>query len=328
MAINIKLIMIILLLSTLLGAKELEKVSLQLQWLDQFQFAGYYMAKERGFYKKAGLDVTLKKFNTKKIPVDEVLNKRATYGVGRSSLIADRSKGKEIVLLASIFQSSPLILVSTKESGIKTVKDFIGKRIMITPDVFNTVAILAMLNREGVSISDMTVQEHSFNIDDLINKKTDIYSAYTSNEPFLLEQKGVKYNIFNPKDYGFDIYDDILFTSSDELKNHKQRALNFKRASLKGWEYAFNHIDETVEIILQKYNTQNKSREALRFEAQELKKLAYYHNEKLGNIDKNKIQRIYDIYNIMGLVDSEIDIDKFIAKEDKKNTLSFTKEEQ
>ena len=206
-----KLITIILLFATLLGAKELEKVSLQLQWLDQFQFAGYYMAKERGFYKKAGLDVTLKKFNTKKIPVDEVLNKRATYGVGRSSLIIDRSKGKEIVLLASIFQSSPSVLISTKESGIKSIKDFIGKRIMITPDVLDTVAILAMGNREGVSISDMTAQEHSFNIDDLIDKKTDIYSAYISNEAFLLKQKGVKYNIFNPKDYGFDFYDDILF---------------------------------------------------------------------------------------------------------------------
>jgi len=114
-----KLITIILLFATLLGAKELEKVSLQLQWLDQFQFAGYYMAKEKGFYKKAGLDVTLKKFNNKIMPIDEVLNKKATYGVGRSSLIVDRSKGKEIVLLASIFQSSPSVLISTKDSGIK-----------------------------------------------------------------------------------------------------------------------------------------------------------------------------------------------------------------
>ena len=327
-AINIKLIILILLFSTFLGAKDLQKVSLQLQWLDQFQFAGYYMAKEKGFYKKAGLDVTLKKFNNKIIPIDEVLNKRATYGIGRSYLIVEKSKGKDIKLLASIFQSSPSVLIVTKDSGIKTVKDFIGKRIMITSDVYSTVAILAMQNREGVSISDMIVQKYSFNVDDLIDKKTDIYSAYISNEPFLLKQRGVKYNIFDPKDYGFDIYSDILFTSSDELENHKQRALNFKRASLKGWEYAFNHIDETVEIIFQKYNTQNKSKEALKFEAQELKKLAYYNNAKLGNIDKNKIQRIYDIYNIMGLVDNKIDIDKFIVKEDKKYTLSFTKEEK
>jgi len=323
-----KLILIIFLLITLLEAKELEKVSLQLQWLDQFQFAGYYMAKEKGFYKKAGLDVTLKKFNSKIMPIDEVLNKRANYGIGRSSLIAEKSKGKDIKLLASIFQSSPSVLIATKKSGIKIVKDFIGKRVMITSDVYKTVALLAMENREGVSISDMIVQEHSFNIDDLIDAKTDLMSSYISNEPFLLKQKGVKYTIFDPKNYGFDIYSDILFTSSNELKNHKQRALNFKRASLKGWEYAFNHIDETVDIILKKYNIQNKSKEALKFEAQELKKLAYYKNKKLGDIDKNKIQRIYDIYNLMGLVDAKIDIDKFIVKEDTKYTLIFTKEEK
>jgi len=323
-----KLIIIILLLSSLLGAKELEKVSLQLQWLDQFQFAGYYMAKEKGFYEEVGLVVELKKFNNKIIPIDEVLHKSATYGIGRSSLVVDKSKGKDIVLLASIFQSSPSVLIATKKSGIKNIKDFVGKRIMITSDAYSTVALVAMGNRKGVSISEMVAQEHTFNIDDLIDAKTDLYAAYLSNEPFLLKQKGVKYNIFDPKDYGFDIYSDILFTSSDEFENHKHRTLNFKRASLKGWEYAFEHIDETVELILEKYNIQNKSKEVLKFEAQELKKLAYYHNKKLGNIDKNKIQRIYDIYNIMGLVNNEIDIDKFIVKEDKKYTLSFTKEEK
>ncbi|MEA3553304.1 MAG: ABC transporter substrate-binding protein [Campylobacterota bacterium] len=99
--------------------KEFQKVSLQLQWLDQFQFAGYYVAKEKGFYKDVGLDVEIKKYKHDILTIDEVKNKKATYGIGRSSLIINKSNGAKIKLLASIFQSSPLILLTTKKSGIK-----------------------------------------------------------------------------------------------------------------------------------------------------------------------------------------------------------------
>ena len=88
-----------------LFAKE-EKISLQLQWLDQFQFAGYYIAKEKGFYKELGLDVEIKGFKKNLRVVDEVMANRVQYGVGRSSLIVEKSKGKEVIALAAIFQSS------------------------------------------------------------------------------------------------------------------------------------------------------------------------------------------------------------------------------
>ncbi|MEA3373220.1 MAG: diguanylate cyclase [Campylobacterota bacterium] len=298
-----------------LQAEKLEKVSLQLQWLDQFQFAGYYVAKEKGFYKEAGLDVELLKFDNRVNPVEAVFGKKATYGIGRSSLIIDRSEGKGIVLLASIFQSSPSILLATKDSDIKTVKDFVGKRIMMTTDAATSVALQAMLNRNGVSIDDMTRVKHSFDINDLINKKTDLMASYISNEPFLLQEKGIEYTLFDPKDYGFDFYSDILFTSDDEIKNHQQRAMRFTEASLKGWKYAFSHIDETIELILDKYNVQNKSRVALTFEADALKKLAYANGEDLGHIGKEKIEKIYDFYNVMGLLENRIDFDKFVRHE-------------
>ena len=106
----------------------LDKVSLQLMWLDQFQFAGYYMAKEKGFYRDAGLDVTIKKFQYETDVVDEVLSKRATFGVGRSSLVRLRSEGKKVFLLSAIFQSSPFMLLALKSSNINTLKERIKKR--------------------------------------------------------------------------------------------------------------------------------------------------------------------------------------------------------
>ncbi|MCK5110588.1 MAG: transporter substrate-binding domain-containing protein [Arcobacteraceae bacterium] len=296
--------------------EKLEKVSIQLQWLDQFQFAGYYIAKEKGFYKDAGFDVEIKKFAYGINTVDEVVNKKATYGTGRSSLIIDISDGTDIQLLASIFQSSPLMLLTTKHSDIKSIKDFKNKRVMHTKSTSETASLHAMMNKYGVDKKDIIMQKHSFDVNDLINKKTDLMASYISNEPYALKQKNVEPIIFHPKDYGFDFYSDILFTSGDEIKNHKERTINFVQASLKGWKYAFNNIDETVELILKKYNSQKKTKEALIYEANELKKLAYYGNEELGHIDFHKLQRIYDIYNVMGLIKNKTDLNKFIFHKD------------
>lgn len=321
MKLIINIFLLTLFLSHSLQAHNLEKVSLQLQWLDQFQFAGYYIAKEKGFYKDVGLDVEIKRFNYKTSTIDEVLNNKATYGIGRSSLIIDKSNGKDITLLASIFQSSPSILLARKDSNINSVKKFKNKKIMMTDDIVTAVAIQAMANKNGVSIENMVKIDHSFDINDLINKKVDLMASYISNEPFILKEKGIEYTIFDPKDYGFDFYSDILFTSSEEIQNHKERAINFRNASLKGWEYAFSHIEESVDIILKKYNSQNKSKKALLFEAEALKKLAYYENTKLGTVKIAKLERIYDIYNILDFVQNKIDFNEFVMLET--NPLDF-----
>ncbi len=325
-----KLLLAFLLFSTL-NAKEtkvLEKVSLQLQWLDQFQFAGYYLAKEKGFYKDVGLEVELKKIDYALNPVEEVLSRRATYGIGRSSLIIDADKGKKIKLLAAIFQSSPLVYITKKDSNITTIEEFKDKRVMLSMDTSLSVDIHAMLNQAKLNMSDVKEIEHTFKLDDLINNATDIMASYISNEPFLLEQKGIKNIIFDPKDYGFDFYSDIIFTSENEVKNHQERTLRFQNASLKGWAYAFSHIEESVDLILKKYNSQNKSKEALIYEAKELKKLAYYTTHELGHIDANKIQRIYDLYNVMGLTKNYLKPSSFIFHKDTYREVGITQKEQ
>ena len=112
-----KIIFLILCISSLF-ANHLEKTSLQLMWEDQFQFAGFYMAKEKGFYKELGLDVELKKFEQNLNITDEVLNNNADFGLSSSSLVIDKSKGKDIILLGAIFQTSPLMLMALENSKI------------------------------------------------------------------------------------------------------------------------------------------------------------------------------------------------------------------
>lgn len=311
---EMKLFFIILFLSfaTVYGAPSLEKVSVKLQWADQFQFAGYYVAKERGFYQNAGLDVTLQKFDPKKLAVDEVMEGRSTYGIGRSSLLIDRIQGKNIVALAAIFQSSPFILLSQKSADIQTPRDLIGKRVMMTEDFQDSISVRAMLNSQDVRMGQIKFLQHSYNPMDIVNGKTDVMASYISNEPYILKEKGIEVNAINPEAYGFDFYSDILFTSESEVRDHPKRVRAFVDATLKGWEYAFEHIPETAQLIRERYNGQNKSLESLIYEGQVLKELAYRGNQPLGAITVDKFRRISDIYRVMGLPSNEKRLEGFV----------------
>jgi len=154
-----------------LYANELQKVTLQLSWFDQFQFAGYYIAKEKGFYEAVGLDVEIKPFEFGiDIPL-EVSNGTFDFAVGRETLILERTKNRDIVALYALFQATPLVLLSTKESGIDSINDFKSKRIMTTIDDASEVSLKAMISSHNVRLEELNFLKHSHNIQDLIQKK-------------------------------------------------------------------------------------------------------------------------------------------------------------
>jgi ABC-type nitrate/sulfonate/bicarbonate transport system substrate-binding protein/signal transduction histidine kinase len=297
--------------------KQLDKVSIQLLWKHQFEFAGFYMAKEKGFYKDFGLDVEIKEFDFGIDIVKDVEEGKSTFGIDYPGIILDKAKGSKITLLNTIFQSSPHVFVTLKSSGINALKDFKNKKIMMESDKLKTASLLGILHANHIYADTFTRQKPSFDIEDLIKGDVDIFSSYLSNEVFKLEEKSIPYNIFNPKDYGFDMYNDLLFTSQNLVKQNPQLVFRFQQATIKGWEYAFNHIEESVKLIKQKYNTQNKSTPALIYEANVLKDLAYQNTTEFGKIERSEIKRIYDLYSLMGLTTKSLqEIENFIFKYD------------
>ena len=318
-----KILLITFFLTIFLYAQNDKKITLQLNWLNQFQFAGYYMAKEKGFYKDVNLDVQIKESNSNTDVVKEIETKNADFAVGRSSLIIEKINGKDIVALCAIYQESPLILLVKKDSNITSVKDLRNKKIMITPDARYSAPVLAMLSANELTINDFRIQKHSFDINDLINRKTDAMASYISNEPILLNEKGIEYTIFNPKDFGFDLYSDILFSSSEYIKNNPKITKDFYEASLKGWKYAFENLAETAEIIYSKYNTQNKTFTHLVKEGEVLKKLAYTGNNELGDFNDNKLKNIANVFKLFGLVNKDLDLKEFIYKENKPKIINL-----
>lgn len=311
-----RVVFIALLCSAVLTANDiLKKVTLQLSWFDQFQFAGYYIAKEKGFYKELGLDVTIIPFQFGLDIPSDVSSGKIDFAIGRETLILERSQNKKIVALYALFQASPLVLISTKESKINTLNDFVGKRIMTTIGDASEVSLKAMIASRNINMKDLTFLDHTHNIQDLVDKKTDIISAYISKAPYDLEKQGIEYNIFDPKYYGFDMYSDFLFTNENLIANDIKTVNAFKEASLKGWGYAYQNIEESAELIVKKYNDQHLSKEALVYEGEALKKLSFYTTAMLGKIEKSKMQRIYDLYNVMGLIENKIDIDDFMVQD-------------
>ena len=330
MKIKLLLISLILLFNYLYANNTNKNITLQLSWLHQFQFAGYYIAKEKGFYSNAGLNVDIKEFNFN-LDIQNILdNKQAHFVVGKTSFIIDKISGKKIVALAAIFQHSPMMLLLRKDSNIKNATDLRGKKIMITGDAKNTAAILAMLNSQNVYLNEVIIQPHSFNLEDLISGKTDAMASYISNEPIRLKEKNIEYKIIHPKDYGFDFYNGMLFTSQEMINNDPDSVKAFHDATIKGWEYAFRNIQESAKVIYDKYNTQNKSLDNLIKEGEILKTLAYDEKGRIGTLKKERIREIANVFLVMGFINKQHNIDDFIYEYNvnNENKIYLTKKEK
>ncbi len=281
------------------------------------------MAKEKGFYRDVGLAVELKEYQADTDIIKDVLSSKSTFGISDSNLILETIKGQPIVAMMAILQESANILIGLKSSGIKKLEDLNGKNLALYKNA-SAITILSMLKAYHINYK---FNDIIFGLDELISKKIDMSTAYVTNQPFTAHEKGLDTIIFNPKDYGFDSYGDILFTSHDRLKNHPRQVRNFHEASKRGWRYAFSHINETIDIIYHKYNTLNKSKKALIYEANALKKLTDIENS-FGNLDKNKIKSIALLLSFM--INGKYNLsylDNFIYKVAKEK-IYLTKEEK
>lgn len=270
------------------NTKESTPIRLQLRWLHQFQFAGYYAAQHKGFYREHGLDVTIVPGSPERTSLSEVLNGRADYGVANSELIYHYSKGAPLVALAAILQHSPSVLLARADSGIRNPHNLVGQSIMLLGGE-SDIDILAMFRREGIDPEQLDIRPSSFQIQDLVDGKIDAINAYRTNEPFYLESQGIEPVIIDPAQYGVDFYTDILFTSQKELKKHPERVKAFREASIKGWEYALTHKEEIIDLILKDYRP-NMSREHLVFEAEAVEKLIQPKAVEIGHMNLGRFE--------------------------------------
>ncbi len=285
----------------------LTKVSVQLEWKHQFEFAGFYAALEKGYYQDIGLDVELKEFHEGIHPSDDVLSGKSTFGISSSSLILEKLKNKPVVLLSSFFKQNALAIVAQED--IKTIEQLKGKKLMAVDWEIEHTSIGLMLKDKGLKSSDFTLVEHDFNVDKFINGEVDAMSVFLTNQLYELNRAGIKYNILNPANYGIFSYDVELFTSENFIIQNPKLVKEFIDATNKGWKYAFENKREIVDLIYQKY-TKQKTKESLMFEAEETEKFFKTNIFTVGSLVPELIKLNVDMYVKLGLADPNYDIVK------------------
>jgi len=282
------------------GAKK--KVTLQLKWVTQAQFAGYYAAKAKGYYDEEGLDVNIKVGGPSITPEQVVLGKQADFGIDwLPSLLAARDNGQNLVNIAQVFGKSGMTELTWKDSGITTIPQMRGKKVGVWC-CGNENELYAALNKNGMNPkSAVTIVNQPFNMDLFLNKQVDAAAAMTYNElAQVLETKnpatGQLYkpsdlNIISMESVGTGMLEDGVFVRGDWIsdKDNQETAKKFLAASFKGWIYCRDHVNECTQIVLNNGPTLGKGHQT--WMMNEINALTWPAPKGIGVMDKAAYDR-------------------------------------
>jgi EAL domain-containing protein (putative c-di-GMP-specific phosphodiesterase class I)/ABC-type nitrate/sulfonate/bicarbonate transport system substrate-binding protein/GGDEF domain-containing protein len=287
--------LLFLLLSPLMHADE---VSIHLKWYHKFQFAGYYAAELQGYFEDEGHSVKLIEGGPHKNHLHQLINHASEYAVLGSESLNSLAVDSPIIIVASIFQHAPEVLMSLKSSGAKDISDLKDKMVMLA-DPSISGHIEAMLLRNNLKAGDYQKFSYDGDVNKLIDGRVFAMYGYVSNEPFQLKQLGHEVDIFRPQEFDIDFYGDNLATTQYELDNHPRRVASIRRAVIRGWNYAIEHPEEIINHILnrQTNNPMPFDLEHQRYEATETIKLIDANNIPLGLSSPDRWAAMIDTYN-------------------------------
>ncbi len=276
--------------------KALDKVSLIPQWTPQAQFAGYMVALEKGFYRDEGIDLTLLEGGPGKEPFGILTTGKATFCTDwLTNAIRQRAIGQPIVELAQIVQKSALVLVARKDSGILKPEDFEGKKVGLWEGHFYLQPML-FFKKFGVNVE---VIPNYTSVGLFLKGALDAISVMYYNEYHTLIQNGINHDelsTFVMSDYGFNFPEDGLFTLESTYTKNPDLCKRFVRASLKGWQYASDHQDEALEIVMKHVTRANtpSNRPHQKWMLGKMKELikAESANIQMGQLNEEDFQRV------------------------------------
>jgi NitT/TauT family transport system substrate-binding protein len=236
---------------------ELTKVSFLPQWQPQAQFAGYYVAYEKGFYRRHGLDVQILRGGPDWPPSEMLAKGRADFAtMFLTTGIIQRARGAKLVNIAQIVQRSALMLVAKKASGINTPQDINGKKVGLWGEDFQGQP-QAFFRKYGLKVR-VIPQSATLNL--FLRGGVEVASAMWYNEYHLILNAGVdpkELTTFMLADYGFNFPEDGIYCREELVNRHPGRCRRFVRASLEGWQYAFDHPGEALDLVMKYVDAAN-----------------------------------------------------------------------
>jgi NitT/TauT family transport system substrate-binding protein len=247
-------------------------VSIQLAWVHEYSSASFYAAEKNGHYAAQKLDVRLDAGgfgDTGYIePIAQVVNGTVDFGItGAAGIIQARAEGKPVVAIATLFQRSPLAILSLAKSGIQRPQDLVGQRVAVADggasQLYNT--LLKSQHIDPASVK--TVPRTSFGIDPLVNGEVDAMVAWVINEGVQLEEAGLKTNVLLMSDYGVDSYELVLFTTEKMIAEHPDTAKRFVQATVEGMQDVIDNPEQAAKLVLTYDNKLNLDGQRRRIEA-------------------------------------------------------------
>jgi len=286
-----KMVLVMLTAGLAFAAHAADKVTIQLKWVTQAQFGGYYVAQDKGYYSAAGLDVTIKPGGP------DIATPQVIAGGGADvivdwmpSALASREKGVPLVNIAQIFKKSGMMLTCRKDSGIKSPSDFRGKTLGVW-FYGNEYPFLSWMSQLGIPTkggsNGVTVLKQGFNVDPILQKQAECVSTMTYNEYWQVVDAGLSPSelvVYKYEDQGVATLEDGLYVLEKNLRNKAfvDKMARFLRASIKGWKYAADHPDEAADIVLENDDTGAQTEKHQRRMMREINKLVGNQPQGIG----------------------------------------------
>ena len=298
-------------LAALSPAIAAEAVSVQLIWKHQFEFAAFYAAQELGYYRDAGLEVTIREGGPGIDAVREVVEGRADFGVGTSALVLERYQGKPVVALATLMQHSPIALLARRASNRSSVHDLAGEPIAVDPHSRDEIE--AYLRAAGLKAEQIRfVDQSDWTLDTLDRGEIAAKVVYVSNEPFLIRDRQHDYLLLVPRSAGVDLYGNMLFSREEVIRKRPAVVEAFRKATLRGLVYALENPEALADLILTRYDTQKKSRAHLLYEAKQIRDLTRPDIVEPGYMSPGRWQHVVNVYAGQGKLPADFSLNGFL----------------
>lgn len=293
----------------------LDPVTVQLKWVHQAQFAGFYAAEAHGFYEEQGIDVSLNPGGIDYPPeriLQELVEGDTQFAiVGGDQLLLARSSGQPVVGVAVVFQKNPYVYVSLKDTGIKRPEDLVGKRVMVPDDA--EVLHQALLRKLGIAPASVTRVSYERDTAPLLNGDVDAQLVYRTGLGLAFEQTEDELNWMWIEDYGIQFYADTIVTTEALTENDSDLIARFLAATMHGWRYAIEHPDEAVSLTLGHDATLDPARQARMTETQT--PLVHTGEVPLGWMRPGVWHAMHDLLLDHGILARPLDLDQAYTTE-------------
>jgi len=317
---NITRISVLLILSGIIlfgcektqSPKAPDEVKLQLKWLHQAQFAGFYMAQEKGYYEKENIKITFLEGGKDVNITGSVISGKADFGViSPEEILINHGRGVPLTALAAMYRRSALVFIARADSGIVRPSDFIGKTVAVAGQggvrEFE-LQLRALMKKMKIDISKINIVPFNADFASLYSGEADITAVYYTGGLIKMRKKGMKLNTIWPGDYGVNFYSDTIVTTDRMISENPDLVIRFLRATLKGWQDAIDDYRQAVAVTLKYVLDKDSDMQMKMMEA--MLPLVHTGEDRIGWMKPENWHEMYDTLSEQGLFEKHFDVDQ------------------